>query len=137
MTEKGDPRMKKSIVHTANAPKAIGPYSQAIKTGDIVFTSGQISIDPSKNEFIKGSVAEQTELVLKNLTAVLKEAGSSIDSVVKTTVYIQKMEDFPAMNSVYERFFANNPPARSTVEVASLPKGALVEIDAIAITGGG
>ena len=125
--------MKKIIVNSANAPKAIGPYSQAIEIGHLVFTSGQISIDPRTNQFIDDSVTVQTEVVIKNLEAVLKEAGSSLQSVIKTTVFLKSMNDFPAMNSVYEKFFRSNPPSRSTVEVAGLPKGAKVEIEAIAL----
>jgi 2-iminobutanoate/2-iminopropanoate deaminase len=125
--------MKRNIISTKNAPQAIGPYSQAVKIGDLIFTSGQLSIDPDKNEFINGTVEIQTELALKNVSAVLKEAGSSLKSVVKTTVFLKNMNDFPLMNSVYAKFFPSGPPARSTVEVSALPKGALVEIEAVAI----
>lgn len=126
--------MEKVTVNSKDAPKAIGPYNQAVKVGSFIFTSGQISIDPKKNEFEDDSITKQTELVLKNLQAVLKEAGSSLKSVVKTTVYLKNMQDFPFMNSVYEKFFSENPPARTTVEVSALPKGAKIEIDAIALT---
>ena len=124
--------MKKIVVNSKNAPKAIGPYSQAIKIGNLVFTSGQIPIDPIKNEFIDDTCERQTEIVLNNLKAVLVEAGASLKSVIKTTVFLKNMQDFSAMNSIYERYFPENSPARSTIEVAGLPKGAKVEIEAIA-----
>jgi 2-iminobutanoate/2-iminopropanoate deaminase len=123
----------REVVATANAPKAIGPYSQAIRAGGMIFCSGQIALDPVTNQLIEGDVAAQTERVLKNLSAVLWEAGSNLEQVVKTTVFLKSMGDFPAMNEVYGRFFAKQPPARSTVEVARLPKDVLVEIDAIAV----
>ena len=122
----------KSIVSTTNAPAAIGPYSQATKIGNFVFTSGQIPIDPATGQVVAGSVEEQTRLVLTNLTAVLEAAGTSLDKVVKTTVFIKNMNDFAAINAVYATFFTNEPPARSCVEVARLPKDVLVEIEAIA-----
>lgn len=122
----------KSIVSTTNAPAAIGPYSQATKIGNFVFTSGQIPIDPATGQVVAGSVEEQTRLVLTNLTAVLEAAGTSLDKVVKTTVFIKDMNDFAAINAVYATFFTNEPPARSCVEVARLPKDVLVEIEAIA-----
>ena len=124
--------MGKRIVNTDAAPKAIGPYSQAVAVGDFVYTSGQISINPANNEPEHGSIAEQTRLVLKNLSAVLSAAGASIQTVVKTTVFLKSMGDFGEMNSVYGEFFSEQPPARSCVEVAALPKGVLVEIDAVA-----
>lgn len=120
-------------VHTAQAPAAIGPYSQAIKAGGFVFASGQIPIDPATGEFVSGGVAEQTEQVLKNLTAVLEAAGSGLDQVVKTTVFLLDMADFSAMNEVYGRFFKNDPPARATVAAAGLPRNARVEIEAVAL----
>ncbi|MGA9996338.1 MAG: RidA family protein [Pyrinomonadaceae bacterium] len=123
----------KKIVQTDNAPRAIGPYSQAIRAGDLIFTSGQIPIDPQTGEFVAGGIAEQTEQVLLNLAAVLETAGSGLDRVVKTTVFLADMDDFAAMNEVYGRFFASEPPARSTVEAARLPRNARVEIDAIAL----
>ena len=123
----------KEVIATSNAPKALGPYSQAIRAGELVFCSGQVAIDPVRNEVIQGDVAAQTERVLKNLSAVLWQAGTDIDKVVKTTVFLKKMSDFAAMNEVYVRFFSKNPPARSTVEVARLPKDVLVEIDVIAM----
>jgi 2-iminobutanoate/2-iminopropanoate deaminase len=123
----------REVVATENAPKAIGPYSQAIRAGELVFCSGQIALDPATNTVIDGDVARQTERVLKNLSAVLWQAGTSIDKVVKTTVFLKSMNDFAAMNEVYGKFFAKQPPARSTVEVARLPKDVLVEIEAIAV----
>jgi len=121
------------IVSTDKAPGAIGPYSQAVKAGNMVFCSGQIPIDPSTGEFVPGGVVEQAEQVLKNLTAVLEAAGSGLDRVVKTTVFLADMGDFAAMNEVYARYFGESKPARATVQAARLPKDALVEIDCIAI----
>jgi 2-iminobutanoate/2-iminopropanoate deaminase len=123
----------RQTVATAAAPRAIGPYSQAISTGDLVFASGQIPTDPQTGEFVAGGIAEQTEQVLKNLSEVLKAAGCELADVVKTTVFLADMGDFAAMNETYGRFFASNPPARSTVQAARLPRDARVEIDAIAI----
>ncbi len=123
----------REVVATDNAPKAIGPYSQAIRAGGMIFCSGQIALDPVSNTLIEGDVAKQTERVLKNLSAVLRQAGTSMDKVVKTTVFLKSMNDFAAMNEVYGRFFEKQPPARSTVEVARLPKDVLVEIDVIAV----
>jgi 2-iminobutanoate/2-iminopropanoate deaminase len=120
-------------VATDKAPKAIGPYSQAIVTGDTVYTAGQVALDPKTGELVGTTVAEQTEQVLQNLTAVLAASGSSLGQVVKTTVYLTDMADFAAMNEVYARHFGGHRPARSTVQAAGLPKGARVEIDAIAI----
>jgi 2-iminobutanoate/2-iminopropanoate deaminase len=122
----------KKIVHTTKAPVAIGPYSQAVVAGGIVFTAGQIAISPESNKLIDGGVAEQTNQVLENLKAVIEEAGGTLSSVVKTTVYLTMPEDFAAMNEVYAQYFSKEPPARVTVFVKSLPKGALVEIDATA-----
>jgi len=120
-------------IHTEHAPAAIGPYSQAIKTGDFVFASGQIPIDPQTGEFVAGGIREQTERVLKNLAAVLEAAGTSLDQVVKTTVFLADMGEFAAMNEVYGKFFTDVPPARATVAVAGLPRDARVEIEAIAL----
>lgn len=120
------------VVSTENAPGAIGPYSQAVKTGGIVYCSGQIPIDVATGEFVSSDVAEQTDQVLKNLSAVLKAAGSSLGQVVKTTVFLADMGDFAAMNEVYARFFNDNKPARATVQAARLPRDARVEIDCIA-----
>ncbi|MBI4520172.1 MAG: RidA family protein [Gemmatimonadetes bacterium] len=121
------------VVHTESAPQAIGPYSQAIVAGDLVFASGQIAIDPSTSTVIEGDVAAQTDRVLTNLAAVLQAAGSSLRGVVKTTVYLASMGDFSAMNEVYARHFREHRPARATVAAAGLPKGVSVEIDAIAV----
>jgi len=123
----------REVVSTSGAPKAIGPYSQAIRAGGFLFTSGQVAIDPATQQVISGDVAAQTDRVLKNLGAILKEAGSSFETVVRCTVFLKNMGDFAAMNEVYARYFTQAPPARSTVEVARLPKDVLVEIDVIAL----
>ena len=123
----------KEIISTDKAPDAIGPYSQAVKTGDMVFCSGQIPIDPATGEFVSGDVAEQTRQVLKNLSAVLEAAGTDLNNVVKTTVFLADMNDFTAMNEVYAEFFSENKPARATVQAARLPRDARVEIDCIAV----
>ncbi len=123
----------RDVVATKDAPQAIGPYSQAIKANGFIFTSGQIAIDPATNQVIQGDVAAQTERVLKNLEAILKAAGSSLERVVRTTVFLKNMGDFGTMNEVYGRFWKAAPPARSTVEVARLPKDVAVEIDVIAL----
>ncbi|HET9697309.1 MAG TPA: RidA family protein [Terriglobales bacterium] len=120
------------VVATKDAPQAIGPYSQAIKSGGFLFSSGQIAIDPSTGQVIEGDVAAQTERVMKNLAAILKAAGLSLNNVVKTTVFLKSMGDFATMNEIYGRHFGEHRPARSTVEVARLPKDVLVEIDVIA-----
>jgi 2-iminobutanoate/2-iminopropanoate deaminase len=123
----------KDIITTDHAPRAIGPYSQAVRAGDLVFASGQIPIDPATGEFIAGGVAEQTEQVLRNLTAVMEAAGVGMHQVVKTTVFLADMDDFVAMNEIYARFFSEAPPARATVQAARLPRDARVEIEAIAV----
>jgi 2-iminobutanoate/2-iminopropanoate deaminase len=125
--------MQRSTVATSNAPKAIGPYSQAIKAGELLFCSGQIPLDPATGEMIEGDIPTLTRQVLRNLQAVLEAAGSSLDKVVKTTVFLADMGDFAAMNAAYAEFFTNDPPARSAVQAARLPKGARVEIEAIAL----
>lgn len=125
----------KDIVTTDRAPRAIGPYSQAVRAGDLVFASGQIPIDPTTGEFVAGGVAEQTEQVLRNLTAVFEAAGVGMNQIVKTTVFLADMDDFTAMNEVYGRFFGVEPPARATVQAARLPRDARVEIEAIAVIG--
>ena len=125
----------KDIVATDRAPRAIGPYSQAVRAGDLVFASGQIPIDPATGEFVPGGVAEQTEQVLRNLTAVFEAAGVGMNQIVKTTVFLADMDDFTAMNEVYGRFFGVEPPARATVQAARLPRDARVEIEAIAVIG--
>lgn len=122
----------KQIIKTENAPGAIGPYSQAVRIGNFVFVSGQIPIDPKTGEFVAGGVAEQSEQVLKNLSAVLEAAGSGLQNVVKTTVFLADMNEFGAMNEVYGRYFQTEPPARATVQAARLPKDARVEVEAIA-----
>lgn len=122
----------KETITTENAPGAIGPYSQAVKAGGMVFCSGQIPIDPSTGEFVSQVVAEQTEQVLKNLSEVLKAAGTSLDNVVKTTVFLADMNDFGEMNEIYGRYFSDNKPARATVQAARLPRDAKVEIECIA-----
>jgi len=123
----------KEIVATERAPRAIGPYSQAVRAGNLLFASGQIPIDPATGEFVAGGVGEQTEQVMRNLTAVFEAAGASLGQVVKTTVFLADMNDFTAMNEVYGRFFGENPPARATVQAARLPRDARVEIEAIAV----
>lgn len=120
-------------IQTENAPAAIGPYSQAIKAGGLVFVSGQIPIDPATGEFVAGGIAEQTERVLKNLAAVLEAAGSGLDRVVKTTVFLADMKEFSGMNEVYATFFPEPAPARATVAAAGLPRDARVEIEAVAL----
>ncbi len=124
----------KEIVSTEAAPGAIGPYSQAIKAGGLVFCSGQIPIDPATGDFVSDVVSEQTEQVLENLGEVLKAAGSGFDNVVKTTVFLADMNDFAEMNEVYARYFSENKPARATVQAAGLPRGAKVEIECIAVS---
>ena len=123
----------RDAIATKDAPQAIGPYSQAIKANGFIFTSGQIAFDPATNQIIQGDVAAQTERVLKNLEAILKAAGSGLERVVRTTVFLKNMGDFAAMNEVYGRFWKSAPPARSTVEVARLPRDVAVEIDVIAL----
>jgi 2-iminobutanoate/2-iminopropanoate deaminase len=125
--------MKKNIVHTDKAPKAIGPYSQAICTDTMIYTAGQLGLDPATGELVKGLVEEQTRQSLMNLKHVLEAAGSTLGHVVKTTVFLKDMMDFPKMNAVYAEFFGENPPARSTVAVGGLPKGGVVEIEVVAL----
>jgi 2-iminobutanoate/2-iminopropanoate deaminase len=126
-------REVKEIISTENAPGAIGPYSQAVKTNGMVFCSGQIPIDTATGEFVSNDVAEQTEQVLKNLSAVLEAAGTSLNNVVKTTVFLADMNDFTAMNEFYAKYFSENKPARATVQAARLPRDARVEIECIAV----
>ncbi len=123
----------REVVATQKAPAAIGPYSQAIKANGFVFASGQIPIDPATQQLIQGDIAAQTERVLTNIREILAAAGSSLDRVAKTTVFLKNMSEFAQMNEVYARFFPKTPPARSTVEVARLPKDVLVEIDVVAL----
>jgi 2-iminobutanoate/2-iminopropanoate deaminase len=125
--------MSKSIVSTQNAPKAIGPYSVAVRTECLVYTSGQIGLDPASGELVAGGVETETRQVLTNLMHVLEASGSGLEQVIKTTVFLKDMSDFSQMNAVYASFFVQDPPARSTVAVAGLPKGASVEIEAVAI----
>ena len=123
----------KKIISTEKAPKAIGPYSQAILTENLVFTAGQVGLDPSTMELVEGGIESQTRQVLTNLKHVLESADSGLNFVVKTTVFLKDLGDFPNMNSTYAEFFPENQPARSTVQVAALPKGALVEIECVAL----
>ncbi|HKQ53189.1 MAG TPA: RidA family protein [Pyrinomonadaceae bacterium] len=125
----------REIVKTESAPAAIGPYSQAVRAGGFVFASGQIPLDPKTGQFVEGGVREQTEQVLRNLSAVLEAAGSNLGRVVKTTVFLADMDDFAAMNEVYGQYFAEEPPARATVQAARLPKDARVEIEVVALAG--
>lgn len=125
----------KQIIKTSNAPAAIGPYSQAVHAGDFVFASGQIPIDPQTGEFVAGGIVEQTEQVMRNISALLEAAGTGLDRVVKTTVFLADMNDFATMNEVYARYFSENAPARSTVQAARLPRDARVEIEVIAQAG--
>ena len=124
--------MPKKHVHTPHAPKPIGPYSQAVIAGGLLFVSGQIPLDPQTGELVEGDIEVQTEQVLKNLMAILKEAKAGPEHVVKATVFLQDMKDFPRVNEVYARYFGKEPPARSTVQAAALPRGVAVEIDVIA-----
>ena len=126
----------KQIIKTEDAPKAIGPYSQAVAAGGFVFASGQIPTDPATGQCVEGGITEQTEQVLRNLSKVLEAAGTGLERVLKTTVFLADMNDFAAMNETYGKFFGENPPARSTVEAARLPRDARVEIDVIALAGG-
>ncbi len=125
--------MKKEIIYTNLAPNAIGPYSQAIKAGDMLFISGQIPANPETGEIVSGKIAEQTHQVLKNLNSILKEAGYGFSDVVKTTIFIKDMNDFGTINEVYGQYFSEHKPARATVEVSRLPKDVKVEIELIAV----
>ena len=123
----------REVIATDQAPKAIGPYSQAIRAAGLVFTSGQVALDPATQQVIAGDISAQTDRVLKNLSAVLQAAGTSLDKALRCTVFLKNMADFTAMNEVYGRYFGTAPPARTTVEAARLPKDVLVEIDVIAL----
>ncbi|SHG88698.1 2-iminobutanoate/2-iminopropanoate deaminase [Tepidibacter thalassicus DSM 15285] len=125
--------MKKEIIHTDKAPKAIGPYSQAIKVGNLLFVSGQVPFDPETMEVVEGGVKEQTARSLENIKAILAEAGASFDNVVKSTVFIKDMNEFAQINEVYAKYFGENKPARACVEVARLPRDVKVEIEVIAV----
>ena len=127
----------KKIIHTDKAPGAIGPYSQAVRTETMVYTAGQIGLDPTTMEIVSGGIEAETRQVLNNLKQVLQAANSGLNFVVKTTVFLRDMADFPKMNAIYAEFFTENPPARSTVAVATLPKGVAVEIEAIAMAAAG
>lgn len=124
--------MSREAISTSQAPAAIGPYSQAIRAGNLIFVSGQIPLDPATGQLVQGDVAVQTERVIKNLAAILEAANSSLAQVLKTTVYLRDLEEFGRMNEVYGRFFGEHPPARATVQVARLPRDAAVEIDLVA-----
>lgn len=127
--------MATTVVSTEKAPGAIGPYSQAVKCGNLVFTAGQIPLDPSTGKLVEGDIAAQTERVMQNLQAILDAAGSSMSRVVKTTCFLANLDDFAAFNEVYGRYFAENRPARSTVQAARLPAGANVEVECVAECG--
>ncbi|CUS76447.1 endoribonuclease L-PSP [Candidatus Kryptonium thompsonii] len=126
-------KVEKKVVYTEKAPKPIGPYSQAIIAGDFIFTAGQIPIDPKTNQVVQGDIKEQTRQVFENLKAILEEAGATFDDVVKVTVYMKDLSEFPAMNEVYSEYFKSSPPARTTVEVSRLPRDVKIEIDLIAV----
>jgi 2-iminobutanoate/2-iminopropanoate deaminase len=123
----------RQVISTDNAPKAIGPYSQAIRANGLIFVSGQTPIDPATQQLLNGSIGEQTERVLRNIEAILTQAGSSMAKVVRCGVFLKDMNDFTAMNEVYGKFFKSEPPARTTIQAAKLPKDCMVEIDAIAL----
>ncbi len=125
--------MKKRIIQTDQAPAAIGPYSQAIRVGDFLYTSGQIALDPQSGEFLSGEIEQETERTIENISAILIAGGLSLENVIKTTVYLTDLSHFTRMNHIYEKYFSGNKPARACVQVAALPKGAKVEIEAIAI----
>jgi 2-iminobutanoate/2-iminopropanoate deaminase len=124
----------KKILTAGGAPPAIGPYSQAVKAGDFIFTSGQIPLDAASGEVVPGGIGEQATRAIENLKALLEGCGSDLAHVVKTTLFLRNMADFPVVNEIYGIFFPESPPARSTVEVAGLPKGALIEIEAVALS---
>ncbi|MFK7819919.1 MAG: RidA family protein [Planctomycetaceae bacterium] len=126
--------MTREVIHTEDAPAAVGPYSQAIKTGNMVFTAGQIPLDPTSMKIVEGDIQDQTRQVMNNLGKVLEAAGASFGSVIKTTIFLQHMSDFPKVNEIYAGYFSDAPPARSTVAVAELPLGAHVEIEAVALS---
>ncbi len=125
--------MEKHVIRSEKAPKALGPYSVAVRSGNLVFASGQLGLDPATGELVSGGIEAETHQSLSNLSHVLEDAGSGLDAAVKTTVFLREMADFPKMNAVYAEFFPKNPPARSTVQVAALPKNAAVEIEVIAL----
>lgn len=127
--------MPRTVVSTEGAPRAIGPYSQAIRAGDFLYTSGQIPLDPATGELLQGAIEDETRQVMQNLAAVLEAAGASWGQIVKTTIFLTDLSDFAAVNGVYGAHFSGSPPARSTVQVAALPRGARVEIEAVAYLG--
>jgi 2-iminobutanoate/2-iminopropanoate deaminase len=126
--------MNKKVIRSDKAPKAIGPYSVAIRTGDLIFTSGQLGLDPTTGNLVPGGIEAETRQALTNISNVLAEAGSELESVVKTTVFLKDMAEFSKMNTIYAEFFKDNPPARSTVQVAALPRNGTIEIEAVAIS---
>jgi 2-iminobutanoate/2-iminopropanoate deaminase len=125
--------MEREVIRTDGAPQPIGPYVQAVRVGQFVFTAGQIPLDPASGRMVEGGIEEQTERVLENLKAILEAAGSSLSRVVRTTCFLANLEDFVAFNRIYAKYFGDNPPPRTTVQAARVPAGALVEIDCIAI----
>jgi 2-iminobutanoate/2-iminopropanoate deaminase len=125
----------REIIKTGSAPAAIGPYSQAVRAGGFVFASGQIPLDPETGVFVEGGIVEQTHQVMRNIKALLEAAGASLEAVVKTTVFLAEMDEYPAMNEVYGQYFKENPPARATVQAVRLPRDARVEIEVIALAG--
>ncbi|HFQ92594.1 MAG TPA: RidA family protein [Anaerolineae bacterium] len=127
--------MNKEIISTKEAPAAVGPYSQAVKVGNLVYTAGQIPLDPATGKLVEGDIAAQTDRVMQNLHAVLTAAGSSLENVIKTTIFLTDMGHYRAVNEVYGRYMADNPPARSAIQVAALPLGALIEIEMVAVAG--
>jgi 2-iminobutanoate/2-iminopropanoate deaminase len=131
----GDMPLKREIIATPHAPAAIGPYSQAVQIGDLIYTAGQIPLVPETGKLIEGGIEEQTRQVMQNLANILEAGGSSLAQVVKTTIFVTNLGDFAAINKIYGSFFTGDPPARSTVQVAALPLGANVEIEAVAIKG--
>lgn len=127
--------MRKQIIHTSEAPQALGPYSQAVRVGNLIFTAGQIPLDPASGNVVEGDIVAQTRRVMENLSAVLRASGASFAEVVKTTIFLADLGHFSKMNEVYGSYFTSEPPARSTVQVGALPRGVLVEIDMIAHIG--